>query len=440
MQPFDGTRASQTMPKRDASSVKASCLSSEEVSGFIAYYWIDAGEGTMASLSVFEDKAGADESVTVAHQWVEDPLLRSSQSRRELPRDRRWRATRSSKDRNWARNPRNRGSRNVPRTNRVPNGRPGCRCASVKAKLRACAPRDSTETWDQESEAGKSRASDNVRDLHPSLACSMTSSDRDLMSKEPGGRVGGEVGDRRSGVPGCGEAGAPGRSATAGRRPVSFSDLPHFRPVGCGTPAGEPLQYPDVHIDVRINREARTVSSKDRGRTNRRTRRGIKLFVARTPFRWLNLATLRTGVPPRGHEGVGGRWPEVAADLSASKKCRLPRRRRTVSVRARARAHDDCLRPHIRRPPKLHRPGPIDPMALQHRAPASLSFLEMPTVTRPVPRARSPPGSQVTYRSTSSSGLAPALAAHGRGGSGEWCDVGRVEVDGLLTSRWSAIL
>jgi hypothetical protein len=44
----------------------------EEVGGFIAYYWIDAGEGTMASLSVFEDKAGADESVTVAHQWVED--------------------------------------------------------------------------------------------------------------------------------------------------------------------------------------------------------------------------------------------------------------------------------------------------------------------------------------------------------------------------------
>jgi hypothetical protein len=44
----------------------------KEVSGFIAYYWIEAGEGTMASLSVFEDKAGADESVTLAHQWVED--------------------------------------------------------------------------------------------------------------------------------------------------------------------------------------------------------------------------------------------------------------------------------------------------------------------------------------------------------------------------------
>ena len=36
----------------------------EHVPGFIAYYWIDAGDGVMASLSVFEDKAGADE-------WVE---------------------------------------------------------------------------------------------------------------------------------------------------------------------------------------------------------------------------------------------------------------------------------------------------------------------------------------------------------------------------------
>jgi hypothetical protein len=44
----------------------------EEVPGFIAYYWIDAGEGVMASLSVFEDKAGADESVKFAHRWIEE--------------------------------------------------------------------------------------------------------------------------------------------------------------------------------------------------------------------------------------------------------------------------------------------------------------------------------------------------------------------------------
>jgi hypothetical protein len=42
----------------------------EHVPGFIAYYWLDAGQGTMASLSVFEHKDGADESVKIAHAWV----------------------------------------------------------------------------------------------------------------------------------------------------------------------------------------------------------------------------------------------------------------------------------------------------------------------------------------------------------------------------------
>ena len=42
----------------------------EDVDGFIAYYWIDAGDGVMASLSVFEHKEGADESVRIAHEWV----------------------------------------------------------------------------------------------------------------------------------------------------------------------------------------------------------------------------------------------------------------------------------------------------------------------------------------------------------------------------------
>ena len=42
----------------------------KEVPGFLAYYWIDAGDGVMASLSLFESKAGADKSVAVAHAWV----------------------------------------------------------------------------------------------------------------------------------------------------------------------------------------------------------------------------------------------------------------------------------------------------------------------------------------------------------------------------------
>ena len=40
----------------------------EGVQGFVAYYWIDAGDGLIASLSVFEDKAVADESVELENQ------------------------------------------------------------------------------------------------------------------------------------------------------------------------------------------------------------------------------------------------------------------------------------------------------------------------------------------------------------------------------------
>lgn len=42
----------------------------DDIPGFIAYYWIDAGAGTMASLSVFEDKDGADRSVDLARDWI----------------------------------------------------------------------------------------------------------------------------------------------------------------------------------------------------------------------------------------------------------------------------------------------------------------------------------------------------------------------------------
>ena len=35
-------------------------------------YWIDAGDGAMASLSVFEDKEGIDKPVEIAYNWVPD--------------------------------------------------------------------------------------------------------------------------------------------------------------------------------------------------------------------------------------------------------------------------------------------------------------------------------------------------------------------------------
>jgi hypothetical protein len=40
------------------------------VPGFIGYYFTDAGNGTMFSTSIFQDKAGVEESNRVAAEWV----------------------------------------------------------------------------------------------------------------------------------------------------------------------------------------------------------------------------------------------------------------------------------------------------------------------------------------------------------------------------------
>ncbi|MFF0159012.1 hypothetical protein ACFYRY_15950 [Streptomyces sp. NPDC005263] len=45
-----------------------------QVSGFVAYFWIDAGDGVMVSTSVFQDQAGADESILRAADFVRDHL------------------------------------------------------------------------------------------------------------------------------------------------------------------------------------------------------------------------------------------------------------------------------------------------------------------------------------------------------------------------------
>lgn len=44
------------------------------VPGFVAYYWVDAGEGVMVSTSVFEDRSGAEESIERAADFVKDNL------------------------------------------------------------------------------------------------------------------------------------------------------------------------------------------------------------------------------------------------------------------------------------------------------------------------------------------------------------------------------
>ena len=58
----------------------------DDIPGFIAYYWVDAGDGVMASLSVFEDKAGADKSVELAHDWIVDNAPAFSPTRRKSPK------------------------------------------------------------------------------------------------------------------------------------------------------------------------------------------------------------------------------------------------------------------------------------------------------------------------------------------------------------------
>jgi hypothetical protein len=44
------------------------------IKGLVAYYLIDTGNGGLASISVFEDQAGAEESVRVAANWVRENM------------------------------------------------------------------------------------------------------------------------------------------------------------------------------------------------------------------------------------------------------------------------------------------------------------------------------------------------------------------------------
>ena len=41
-----------------------------KANGFVRYYWLDTGAGEGASFGVFKDKAGADESVRLAADFV----------------------------------------------------------------------------------------------------------------------------------------------------------------------------------------------------------------------------------------------------------------------------------------------------------------------------------------------------------------------------------
>lgn len=46
----------------------------KKMPGFVAYYWLDQSEGAGASISVFENKVGAEESVRAAANFVQQQL------------------------------------------------------------------------------------------------------------------------------------------------------------------------------------------------------------------------------------------------------------------------------------------------------------------------------------------------------------------------------
>jgi hypothetical protein len=45
-----------------------------EIPGFVAYYWVDAGEGVMVSTSVFEHKDAEEQTNYVAGEFVREHL------------------------------------------------------------------------------------------------------------------------------------------------------------------------------------------------------------------------------------------------------------------------------------------------------------------------------------------------------------------------------
>jgi hypothetical protein len=46
----------------------------KKIPGFVAYYWLSVDKNKAASLSVFEDRKGAEESVRLAGRFVKDEL------------------------------------------------------------------------------------------------------------------------------------------------------------------------------------------------------------------------------------------------------------------------------------------------------------------------------------------------------------------------------
>ena len=56
----------------------------KKAKGFVRYYWLDTGSGEGASLSVFKDKAGADESIRIAAEFVKTQMAHLLQQKPEI--------------------------------------------------------------------------------------------------------------------------------------------------------------------------------------------------------------------------------------------------------------------------------------------------------------------------------------------------------------------
>jgi hypothetical protein len=56
----------------------------KKAKGFVRYYWLDTGEGEGASFGVFKDKAGADESVRLAADFVRTNMAKYLREKPEI--------------------------------------------------------------------------------------------------------------------------------------------------------------------------------------------------------------------------------------------------------------------------------------------------------------------------------------------------------------------
>jgi hypothetical protein len=64
----------RTVLRATAAYATSSCPIVKKAKGFVRYYSLDTGKGEVASVSIFKDKAGADESVHLAAEYVKEHL------------------------------------------------------------------------------------------------------------------------------------------------------------------------------------------------------------------------------------------------------------------------------------------------------------------------------------------------------------------------------